>query len=83
MGKRLRPMAAVLDSQTARSDPHGDAVSYDAGQQTKGRKCLLLVVALGLVLGPGSGSGQHPERARVLALLEPLLPYLSWRLGRG
>ena len=37
VGKRSRPTAAVLDSQTVRSDPHGDTVGYDMAKKTKGR----------------------------------------------
>src|SRR5262245_55686294 len=40
--KQCRPAAAVLDSQTVRSNPHGDMVGYDAAKKTKGRKRFLL-----------------------------------------
>src|SRR6185503_13627916 len=50
-GKRSRPTAAILDSQSVKSDSHGGLVGYDAAKQIKGRKRHLLVDTLGLVLG--------------------------------
>lgn len=50
-GKRSRPTAAILDSQSVKSDGHGGRVGYDAGKRIKGRKRHLLVDTLGLVLG--------------------------------
>jgi len=78
VGKRCRPTAAVLDSQTVRSDPHGGEVGYDAAKKTKGRKRFLLVDTLGLVLGAAVQPAHTPERAGAQTLLEPLLPYFSW-----
>ncbi len=79
VGKRSRPTAAVLDSQTVRSDPQGGQVGYDAGNKTKGRKRFLLVDTLGLGLGAAVAPANTPERAGAQALLEPLLPYFPWR----
>lgn len=72
--KRTRPTAAVLDSQTVRSDPHGGAVGYDAAKKTKGRKRFLIVDTLGLVLGAAVQPASTPERAGARALLAPVLP---------
>ncbi len=47
-GKRGQPTAAILDSQSVKSDPHGGAVGYDAAKRLKGRKRHLLVDTLGL-----------------------------------
>ncbi len=77
-GKDCRPTAAVLDSQTVRSDPHGGAVGYDAAKKTKGRKRFLLVDTLGLVLGVSVQPASTPERAGALALLAVFLPVFSW-----
>jgi transposase len=44
------PTAAVLDSQTARSACGGEAIGYDAGKKTRGRKRHLLVDTCGLLL---------------------------------
>lgn len=78
VGKRCRPTAAVLDSQTVRSNPHGGAVGYDAAKKTKGRKRFLLVDTLGLILGAGVQPANTVERAGAQSLLEPLLPYFHW-----
>jgi transposase len=76
--KRTRPTAAVLDSQTVRSDPHGGAVGYDAAKKTKGRKRFLIVDTLGLVLGAAVQPASTPERAGAMALLAPVLPRFTW-----
>jgi len=78
VGKRSRPTAAVLDSQTVRSDPHGGTVGYDAGKKTRGRKRFVLVDILGLVLGAGVALANTPERVGAEALLAALLPYFPW-----
>jgi transposase len=76
--KRTRPTAAVLDSQTVRSDPHGGTVGYDAAKKTKGRKRFLIVDTLGLVLGAAVRPANTPERAGAMALLAPVLPRFTW-----
>ena len=76
--KRARPTAAVLDSQTVRSNPHGGAVGYDAAKKTKGRKRFLIVDTLGLVLGAAVQPASTPERAGARALLAPVLPRFTW-----
>ena len=38
-----QPSAAVLDSQTVRSDAHGGGTGYDAGKRTKGRRRFIIV----------------------------------------
>jgi putative transposase len=37
-GKRSRPTAAILDSQSVKSAGHGGRVGYDAAKRIKGRK---------------------------------------------
>ena len=76
--QRARPPAAVLDSQTVRSNPHGGTVGYDAGKKTKGRKRFLLVDTLGLVLGAAGQPAHTPERAGAMARLQPVLPHFTW-----
>lgn len=39
-GKRARPTAAILDSQSVKSDGHGGPVGYDAGKRIKGRTAM-------------------------------------------
>lgn len=75
-GRKAEPSAAVLDSQTVRSDAHGGEVGYDAGKKTKGRKRFIIVDVTGLLLGVVTVPADLPERAGAQRLLEPLLPAL-------
>jgi len=77
-GKRSRPTAAILDSQSVKSDPHGGAVGYDAAKRIKGRKRHLLVDTLGLILGIKVTPASVPEREGARALLEQVLPWFAW-----
>jgi putative transposase len=61
-GRHHQPSAAILDSQSVKSDGHGGAVGFDAGKQIKGRKRHLLVDTLGLLLGVVVGPASDPER---------------------
>ena len=63
VGQRVRPTAAVRDSQTVRSNPHGGNVGYDAGKKTKGRKRFVLVDTRGGLLGVAVQPANIPERA--------------------
>ena len=76
--KRSRPTAAILDSQSVKSDGHGGAVGYDGAKQIKGRKRHLLVDTLGLVLGVRVTPASTPERDGAQALLAPLLGWFTW-----
>lgn len=75
-GRKAEPSAAVLDSQTVRSDAHGGEVGYDAGKKTKGRKRFIIVDTLGLLLGVIVLPADVPERAGAQRLLGPLMPAL-------
>ena len=77
-GKRTRPTAAIIDSQTVRSDPHGGEVAYDAAKKTKGRKRFLCVDTLGLVLDVVLLPADTPEREGAKVLLEPILQEHPW-----
>ena len=72
-GKKKRPSAAVIDSQSVRAAAHGGKVGYDAGKKTKGRKRFLCVDTLGLILGLFLTSADTPERAGAKNLLAPVL----------
>jgi transposase len=76
--KASRPTAAILDSQTVRSSPHGGVVGYDAAKKVKGRKRFLLVDTLGMVLGALVKPAHLTERAGAMALLGSLLPWFPW-----
>lgn len=78
VGKRSRPTAAILDSQSVKSDPHGGEVGYDAGKCIKGRKRHLLVDTLGLILGIFVTPASTPERAGAQGLLERTLGWFTW-----
>jgi len=68
-GKRIRPTAAILDSQSVKSDPHGGEVGYDAAKRIKGRKRHVLVDTLGLLLGIEITPASTPERDGAHTLL--------------
>jgi transposase len=57
-----RTAAAILDSQSVKSDGHGGEVGYDAAKQINGRKRHVLVDTLGLVLGVVVTPASCPER---------------------
>jgi transposase len=77
-GKKSRPTAAILDSQSVKSDSHGGEVGYDAAKHIKGRKRHLLTDTLGLVLGVLVTSADVPERDGARTLLEGVLGWLAW-----
>lgn len=77
-GRRCRPTAAILDSQSVKSDGHGGAVGYDAAKRIKGRKRHLLVDTLGLVLGVGITPASTPEREGAQGVLGRVLGSLTW-----
>lgn len=77
-GKRSRPTAAILDSQSIKSDGHGGEVGYDAAKKIKGRKRHLLVDTLGLVLGVLVTAAHVPEREGAQNLLGRVLDWFTW-----
>lgn len=76
-GREPEPSAAVLDSQTVRSEAHGGEVGYDAGKKTKSRKRFIIVDTLGMLLGVVVVPANVPERLGAQGLLEPLMPALG------
>ena len=76
--KRSRPTAAILDSQSVKSDPHGGEVGYDAAKKIKGRKRHVLVDTLGLLLGVLVTPASTPERDGAQALLGRMLVCFTW-----
>ena len=77
-GKRSQPTAAILDSQSVKSDGHGGVVGYDAAKRIKGRKRHLLVDTLGLVLGVAVTPACLPERDGAQVVLDRVLGWFTW-----
>jgi transposase len=77
-GKRSRPTAAILDSQSVKSDPHGGNVGYDSAKKIKGRKRHLLVDTLGLMLGIVVTPANTTERDGAQTLLQRTLSVFTW-----
>jgi transposase len=77
-GKRCRPTAAILDSQSVKSDSHGGNVGYDAGKKIKGRKRHILVDTLGLLLGIVVTPADTTDRDGAQALLKRTLTFFTW-----
>jgi len=79
-GRHAQPSAAILDSQSVKSDGHGGTVGYDAGKKIKGRKRHLLVDTLGLVLGAVVTPADCPERAGAQQVLQRVGDWFTrWR----
>jgi putative transposase len=72
-GKKPRPSAAVIDSQSVRSDRHGGPVGYDAGKKIKGRKRFVCVDTMGWLLGVVVAAANVPERTGAKELLQTVL----------
>lgn len=77
-GKDCRPTAAILDSQSIKSDPHGGIVGYDAAKRINGRKRHLLVDTQGMLLGVAVTAADVPERDGARTLLERVLQWFKW-----
>lgn len=77
-GKRSRPTAAVLDSQSVKSAGHGGRVGYDAGKRIKGRKRHLQVDTRGLILGVTVTPASTTERDGAQLLLKQVLGWFTW-----
>ena len=67
-GRRERPTAAILDSQSVKSAPHRGEVGYDAGKKIKGGKRHILVDTMGLILAVLVTPADIPERTGGLGL---------------
>lgn len=50
LGKKAAPSAAIIDSQSVKTNEQAETKGYDAGKKVKGRKRHILVDTLGLLL---------------------------------
>ncbi len=78
MGRRSRPTAAILDSQTVQSAGLAEQACYDGAKKTKGRRRFLLVDSLGHVLGVAVLPADVSERAGAKELLKEVLATPTW-----
>ena len=75
--RREQPTAAILDSQSVKSDGHGGEVGYDAGKRIKGRKRHVLVDTLGLLMGLVVTPASCPERDGAQRVLEQVAGWFT------
>ncbi|MBK1647103.1 hypothetical protein CKO36_00420 [Rhabdochromatium marinum] len=68
-GRAPEPMTGSIDSQSVKSATQGNAVGFDGGKQTKGRKRHLLVDTLGLMLTVVVMAANVGDRAGLKQLL--------------
>lgn len=71
-GKKRRPSAAILDSQSIKTSEGGLACGFDAGKQVRGRKRHTLVDTLGLILKVVVSAGNVQDRDGAKRLLEEI-----------
>ncbi|MEO6034302.1 MAG: IS5 family transposase [Verrucomicrobiota bacterium] len=75
--RSAQPTAAILDSQSVKSDGHGGEVGYDAGKRIKGRKRHVLVDTLGLLLGVMVTPASCPDRDGAQQLLSQVAGWFA------
>lgn len=77
-GRRSQPTAAILDSQSVKSDPHCGPVGYDGGKKIKGRKRHMLVDVMGLIIGIWVTEADLPEREGGIGVIGGFCHCLRW-----
>ena len=77
-GRRSRPTAGIVDSQTVRSAGLAVESGYDAGKKTKGRKRFIMVDTLGHLIAVMVTPADVQERQGGIELLKGALPYHAW-----
>jgi transposase len=85
-GRRRRPTAAIVDTQSVRTGPQRGPRGYDAGKKVKGRKRVLMVDVEGDPLGIRVVPADVHEHRALLALAPDIARHstllLAW-LDRG
>lgn len=79
-GRKRRPTAAIIDSQSVRTGPQRGPRGYDAGKRIKGRKRVLLVDTEGDPLGVRVVPADRHEHKALLALAPDLARHPTLRL---
>jgi putative transposase len=69
VGRRPEPSAGSVDSQSIKTTTQGEAVGFDGGKKTKGRKRHLLVDTLGLILAVVVTAANTDDRLGLVVLL--------------
>jgi putative transposase len=77
-GRRSRPTAGIIDSQTVRSAGLAVESGYDAGKKTKGRKRFIMVDTLGHLIAVMVTPADVQEREGGIELLKRALPCHAW-----
>src|SRR3954447_1962638 len=80
-GRKRRPTAAIIDTQSVKTGPQRGPRGYDAGKKVKGRKRVLLVDVEGDPLGIRVVPADVHEHRALLALAPDLAAHPSLRLA--
>src|SRR6478672_5797474 len=80
-GRKRRPTAAIIDTQSVKTGPQRGPRGYDAGKKVKGRKRVLLVDTEGDPLGIRVVPADVHEHRALLALAPDLAAHPTLRLA--
>lgn len=80
-GRKGRPTAAIIDTQTVKTGPQRGPRGYDANKKVKGRKRVLMIDTQGDPLGVQVVSGDVQDRDALHALAPDLDRYASLLLA--
>lgn len=77
-GRRSRPTAAIIDSQTVQSAGLVAEAGYDVGKRSKERKRFLVVDTVGHILAILTTPGDRPEHEGSKEMLNQSLCHHGW-----